>query len=155
MLIKTTPANRRRVLKGLLGGGAVTVSLPLLDLFLNDGGTAMAAGAPLPARFGTWFWGLGMNSEVFTPKTFGADWQLTEQLKALDKVKPYLNVYSNYDVLTDGKSNLCHYTGWVALRTGSTPGNRTVLPGQSLDVAISDTIGGGTRFRSISLAATG
>jgi hypothetical protein len=155
MLIKNNSASRRRVLQGLLSGGAVSVSLPLLDLFLNDGGTAMAAGAPIPARFGTWFWGLGMNTEVFTPKAFGANYDLPDQLKSLDKVKQHVNVYSNYDVLTDGKSNLCHYTGWVALRTGSTPGSRAALPGQSLDVAVSDAIGGGTRFRSISLAATG
>src|SRR6201998_3354584 len=116
MLIKTHSASRRRVLQGLLGGGAVRVSLPLLALFLNDGGTAMAAGAPLPARFGTWFWGLGMNTEVFTPKTFGAKWETTEQLKPLENVKQHLNLFSNYNVLTDGKSNLCHYTGWVGLR---------------------------------------
>jgi hypothetical protein len=155
MLIKSKLTNRRRILKGLLGGGAVTVALPLLDMFLNEGGTAMAAGAPLPARFGTWFWGLGMNTEVFTPKTFGATWELPEQLKSLQKVKQHLNLYSNFDVLTDGKSNLCHYTGWVALRCGVVPANRTVLPGQSLDVAISDAIGGGSRFRQLNLAATG
>ena len=155
MLIKTKLPDRRRVLRGFLGAGAVTVALPLLDMFLNDGGTAMAAGAPLPSRFGTWFWGLGMNSEVFTPKTFGTSWDLPDQLKSLEKVKQHLNLYSNYNVLTDGKSNLCHYTGWVALRCGSVPANRTVLPGQSLDVAVSDAIGGGSRFRQINLAATG
>ena len=30
-----TGIQRRRVLRGLLGGGAVTVALPLLDCFLN------------------------------------------------------------------------------------------------------------------------
>src|ERR1700760_1327462 len=106
MLIKSKLVSRRKVLRGLLNGCAVSVSLPLLDLFLNDGGTAMAAGAPIPARFGTWFWGLGMNTEVFTPKTFGANHDLPAQLKPLEKVKQHVNIYSNYDVLTDGKSNL-------------------------------------------------
>src|SRR6202012_4741369 len=102
MLIKSKVVSRRQILRGLLNGCAVSVSLPLLDLFLNDNGTALAAGAPLPARFGTWFWGLGMNTEVFTPKTFGASWETTDQLRPLEKVKQHLNVFSNYNVLTDG-----------------------------------------------------
>ena len=58
--------SRRRVLRGMLNGGVVTLGLPLLNCFLNTNGTALAAtGAPLPVRFGTWFWGLGMNSQVF------------------------------------------------------------------------------------------
>ena len=52
---------RREVLKGILGGGAVTVALPLLDCFLDGHGTALASGAPIPVRFGTWFWGLGVT----------------------------------------------------------------------------------------------
>jgi hypothetical protein len=156
MLIKTKSLSRRRVLRGMLGGTAVSVSLPLLEVFLNDNGTAFAAtGQPLPARFGTWFWGLGVNHNVFTPKTVGADYELPPQMQPLAKVKQHINVFTNYNVLTDGKPNLCHYTGWVALRTGATPGGRGQLPGQSLDVAIADAMGGGTRFRSLCLAATG
>ena len=64
--------SRRRALRGMLNGGVVTLGLPLLNCFLNDSGTAMASGAPLPLRFGTWFWGLGMDSTVFVPTTVGA-----------------------------------------------------------------------------------
>lgn len=59
---------RRRVLRGMLGGAAVTVGLPFLECFLNANGTALASGTPIPTRFGTWFWGLGMNPSVFVPK---------------------------------------------------------------------------------------
>ncbi len=46
---------RRRVLRGMLAGGAVTVGLPILDCVLNDNGTAFAdTGAPLPTRFASW-----------------------------------------------------------------------------------------------------
>lgn len=62
---------RRNVLRGMLNGSAVAVGLPFLELFLNGNGTALADGAPLPTRFGTWFWGLGMNKEIFTPTKFG------------------------------------------------------------------------------------
>ena len=60
--------NRRRVLRGMLNGTAVTVALPLLNCFLNGNGTALASGKPMPVRFGTWFWGLGMAQKVFIPK---------------------------------------------------------------------------------------
>ncbi|MDB5819221.1 MAG: hypothetical protein JWQ11_2861 [Rhizobacter sp.] len=156
MLIKSDNFSRRRLLRGSLQGAAVAVALPYLDIFLNDSGTAFAAtGQALPTRFGTWFWGLGVDPVPFTPKTIGAMAELPPQLAPLAKVKDYLNVFTNYNVLTDGRPNLCHYTGWVALRTGSAPGGRGLLPGQSLDVAIADVIGGGSRFRMLNMAATG
>jgi len=47
-------ATRRRVLKGMLGGAAVTVGLPYLDCFLNTNGSALAAtGQALPVVYGT------------------------------------------------------------------------------------------------------
>src|SRR5690606_29453554 len=63
--------NRRRVLRGLLNGGAVTLALPLLDCFLNGNGTALADGKPMPIRFGTWYWQLGMAKSIFVPKKLG------------------------------------------------------------------------------------
>ena len=46
--------SRRRVLKGVLGGTAVTVALPFLDSFLDGKGEALAAtGQRVPIRFGT------------------------------------------------------------------------------------------------------
>ena len=42
--------SRRRILKGMLNGSAVTVALPLLDCFLNDNGTALASGVEMPVR---------------------------------------------------------------------------------------------------------
>ena len=50
--------NRRRVLRGVLNGGAVVVALPFLDCFLDGNGKALASGKPLPsasaAGFGGW-----------------------------------------------------------------------------------------------------
>ncbi len=54
--------NRRTVLRGMLGGTAVSVALPFLDCFLNTNGTALAAtGGELPVVFGSWFQNLGFN----------------------------------------------------------------------------------------------
>ncbi len=155
MLVKTNNLSRRRILRGMLHGGAVTVALPYLGMFLNENGTALAAtGQPLPERFGTWFWGLGCDPSIFNPSTVGPLTELPQQLQALEKVKQHINVYTNYDVLTDGAPNGGHFTGWVALRTGMVPAGRG-LPGPTLDTAIANIIGNGTRFRSITLAATG
>lgn len=146
---------RRRILKGMLQGGAVALSLPLLDVFLNSNGTALASNAPLPTRFGTWFWGLGIDEAIFVPQTVGANYELTRQLAPLGDLRKHVNLFTNFNVVTDGKPNLCHFTGWVALRSGAVPSARGDLPGQSLDIPIGDMISGGTRFRSLELAATG
>src|SRR5437762_10693303 len=93
--------NRRRVLRGMLNGGAVTVALPLLDCFLNGNGNALANGEPMPVRFGNWFWGCGMNTKIFTPATFGTKWELPEESAPLKKVQKHLNMFSNYNAYRD------------------------------------------------------
>src|SRR5437764_683435 len=99
MLIKNQPVNRRRILRGMLNGAAVTVSLPFLDSILNESGTALAAtGQPLPMRFGTWFWGLGCDPSIFIPKTTGSNYELPPQLAPIAKVKQQVNVFTNYNV---------------------------------------------------------
>ncbi len=148
--------NRRRVLRGILQGSVVSVSLPFLDCFLNTNGTALAAtNIPLPTRFGTWFWGCGMDPGIFIPKEVGANFKLPEQLAPLASVQQHINVFTNFRVLTDGAPNLCHYTGWVGLRCGAAPSGRNDLPGESFDTTISDIIGGGSRFSFLNFAATG
>ena len=147
--------NRRRVLRGMLSGAAVTVGLPFLECFLNTNGTALASGAPLPTRFGTWFWGLGMNKQIWVPKKTGKDYDLPAQVAAFKDVKQHINMFSNYNVLLDGRPNLCHYTGWIATRVGECPAGPGQMPGQTLDVTVEDVIGAATRFRSITLSATG
>jgi len=139
----------------MLGGAAVTVGLPLLDCFLDTNGQAFANGAPLPVRFGTWFWGLGMNAKIWEPHKEGADYDLPDEIAAFKDIKQHVNLYTGFDVKTDGKPNLCHFSGWVALRAGTVPRARGDLATQSLDIIVSDAIGGGTRFRSLAMTATG
>ncbi len=147
--------DRRRILRGMLGGSAVTLALPFLECFLDGNGTALASGRDLPVRFGTWFWGLGVNGPIFTPTKVGADYDLKEQTASFKDLKKHINIYSNFDVLTDGKPNFCHFTGWMGLRTGSVPATRESYPNETFDVTIADVIGGASRFSTISLAATG
>ena len=65
--------SQRGFMRGLLGGTVVSVALPFLDCFLNATVTALARGAPLPTRFGTWFWGCGLTPGRWEPKTVGRE----------------------------------------------------------------------------------
>ncbi len=148
--------NRRRVLRGVLGGSAVTVGLPLLDCFLDGNGQAIAAtGKAIPVRFGTWFWGLGMQSQVFTPKVTGANWEMTPELEPLKDIREHINVFTGFDAIKDDSPNLCHFSGWVTYRTGRFPSARNDIPTESVDVTIARKIGGSTRFRQLDATATG
>ena len=147
--------NRRKFLKGALNGGVVTVGLPLLDIFLNDNGTAYADGTPIPMRFGTWSWGLGMSESIFVPKKTGANFDLPDEIAALAPVQEHINLYTNFHVFKDDAPNLCHHSGWVVLRSGIAPMTSQNKPGETIDVAVSRQIGNATRFRSLSATATG
>jgi hypothetical protein len=147
--------SRRRVLRGMLNGGVVTLGLPLLNCFLNNSGTALASGAPLPLRFGTWFWGLGMNSSVFVPKTLGENYDLPEELSALAAVRQHVNLYTNFNAFRDSAPNLCHYTGWIILRTGAAPIGPEDRPGETIDVTIARNISRTTRFQTVTATANG
>ena len=151
-------ANRREMLKGTLGGAAVGVALPFLDCFLTDNGTALAAtGAPLPVRFGTWYWGLGHTpGHAITPKTqtsSGIDF--LEETKALKPWEKYINFYSGFNMPLDGRSNYTHFTGWVASRTGSAPSGNNDIPAPTLDLLIADSIAGNTRFQTLDMTSVG
>ena len=147
--------NRRRVLRGMLNGSAVTVALPLLNCFLNGNGTALAAGGPMPVRFGTWFWGLGMTSKIFIPKKTGPNFDLPEEIESLARVRDHINLFTNLTAFKDEMPHLCHSTGWVVGRTGAAPKDSNDIPGETIDVTIANQIGRTTRFKSLTATATG
>src|SRR5688572_10970272 len=101
ILIKRGPP-RRDVLRGLIGGAAVSVALPFLDVFLDDTGRALAAtAAPIPVRFGTWFWSMG-----HTPgHAIGPNFELLEECRALTPHKQHLNYFGYFNSPLDGRPN--------------------------------------------------
>lgn len=147
--------NRRRVLRGMVGGTATTVGLPMLNCFLNGNATALASGKPMPLRFGTWTWGLGVSRAVFFPKQVGAAYDFPEEIECLKPIKQHINVLSDYAVFRDSYQNFCHYSGWVAMRSGSAPADREDKPGETFDVTIANKIGRTTRFKMLTATATG
>jgi len=144
--------SRRAILRGTVAGAGVTVALPFLDCVLNGNGNALASGAPLPVRFGTWFWGLGTTPGHWTPQKEGADYEITTELMPIKPYKEYVSILSGYDVVADGKPNFPHATGGTTFKTGTAPSQTTEFPGASFDVTISDRISAQSRFRSLDVA---
>jgi len=148
--------DRRTALHGMLGGGAVSVALPFLDCFLNTNGTALAAtGAPLPLRFGTWFWGCGLTPGRWIPQKTGAAYDMPPELKPLEAFKDRLSIFSGFKANTDGKGAVPHYTGSMAIMTGAAPKGQGMVEAATFDTMVADTIGGQSRFRSLEVTATG
>ena len=151
----TLDLTRRTALRGMLNGSAVVVGLPLLDVFLNSNGDALAAGGPIPVRFGTWFWGLGVNPPRFFPSQAGPDYDLKPELAPIKDYKNKINVFGNFTVPLDGAPNLPHGTGGPSIRMGAAPAAENRTTSASFDVIIGDMIGTKTRFRSLDVAASG
>lgn len=151
----TSKLTRRRFLRGALQGVSVCVTLPLLDCYLNDNGTALASGAPLPIRFGTWHWGCGVNAHRWVPTKTGKDFDIPPELAPLEPFRDQLCVLSGFNVALDGKPNFVHHTGNLGIRAGAAPATAQTSAGETFDVAISRVLGANTRFRSIDVAATG
>jgi Protein of unknown function (DUF1552) len=148
--------DRRTALRGMLGGGVVSVALPFLDCFLNINGTALAAtGAPLPIRFGTWFWGCGLTPGRWIPQKTGAGYDMPPELKPLEAFKDRLSIFSGFKANTDGKGAVPHYTGSMAIMTGAAPKGQGMVEAATFDTMVADTIGGQSRFRSLEVTATG
>jgi len=146
--------HRRAMLRGMLGASAIGVGLPLLDCFLNENGTALADGKPMPLRFGTWFWGLGHNpGRGIAPKT--GPIEFLAECQPLVPYKQHINYFSDFNAPMDGRVSAVHFTGWVACRTGTVPLRGGDIPDPTLDVLVSDAIGGSTRFRSLDLTSVG
>ena len=151
--------NRRSVLKGMLGGAAVTVGLPVLDMFLDGNGVAFADGAKLPVRFGTYFWGLGLTDTPtggtrWVPKTVGPGYEITPELECLGAVKDKVSVFSGFRAIPDGRANLVHWSGHASILSGIAPASSTRFDRPSFDTRIADAIGGTTRFKVLDIDAS-
>ena len=144
---------RRSMLRGMLGGTAVSVALPFLDCFLNERGTALASGAPLPPVFGSWFQNLSLNPGRWKPDRIGAGFQNNVELKVLDPFRERMNVISGTKYFLDGRPLETHVSGVQIATMGSLPFGTTSDP--SLDTFIAEAIGPRTRFRSVDIALSG
>lgn len=95
--VQSQQLSRRSWLRGALRGTAVMVGLPVLDIMLNDGGSALAQGTPLPLCFGTFHWGCGINHQAWLPSTVGKDYQLPYAFENFADLKDYLTLITGFN----------------------------------------------------------
>ncbi|HXI60578.1 MAG TPA: DUF1552 domain-containing protein [Polyangia bacterium] len=143
------------------GGIGVTLPLPRMAGMLNGNGTAYADGTALPTRYGTWFWGNGINPPEWVPSAtgVGSAWTLSPALMPLLPSKSYLQVITG---LTNKIPDIAaHKARPAAALTGATSAQDVKLPsidqvlvpilnkgampalGNGLHVGISNTSGAG------------
>jgi hypothetical protein len=150
---------RRKALKGMVHGSAVTVGLPFLNCFLDGNGKALASGAPLPTRFGTWFWGCGVNQARFFPDKVGADYDVKQELEGIAPIKDKVSIFSGFNVVLGGRPNYGHWSGVMGTFTGAAPSKGGTGSGSAdlptIDCLVADALGKGTRFPSLEVSCTG
>lgn len=143
--------SRRTLLRGMLGGAAVTIGLPPLERFFTGNGDAHAADcSPLPQRFGLFFWGNGVHPDAWIPTQAGPDFPLSPILEPLARHREQLTVVSGMKVLTGNP--IAHWSGVSGMLCGApllVRGDEHRFRAPTIDQQIAQTIGGNTRFRSL------
>jgi hypothetical protein len=151
--------NRRSILRGMLGGTAVSLGLPVLDAFLDGNGKAYADGAKLPVRFGTYFWGLGLTDTPaggtrWVPEKRGPGYEITPELVSLTSVRDKVSVFSGFRAIPDGRANLVHWSGHASILSGVAPRATGRFDAPSFDTKVADAIGNSTRYKVIDVDAS-
>ena len=138
--------SRRTVFRGI----GATVALPFLDAMVPAlTATAQTAANPTP-RFGVVFVPLGERPGYWTPKTVGADFEMTTILQPLEKYRNYMTVVSELCNPLDG-----HAVSVAAWLSGSIPFRtiaENVRAGVTIDQVIAAKVGQDTPFPSLELA---
>lgn len=139
----------------LATGAAVTIPLPLLEVMLNQNGTALAQSAtPLSPLYVTWFFGNGSLPGRWKPTATGAGaaWQLSPQLQPLAEVKSHLTVLTGLEnkLVVGGVE---HPTGSAGATTGA-PLNGNAVRAPSIDQVVADLISTGAPYRSLEVGVT-
>lgn len=103
--------DRRTMLRGILGGAACAVGLPLLDAMRNSNGTALADGLPLPKRFGVFFWANGLpwhgahgqpdKPDLWTPAATGAGYAPSALMEPLRGIHDRISVVTGLEPQTE------------------------------------------------------
>ena len=160
-LFPSSALSRRQILRGMIGGSAVSLALPVLEGMLNSHGDAYAQGAPIPTRFGLWFWGNGVRPERWIPQGVGQGdaWQLSEELAPLQRHKSKFSTLSGYTIRTGTHP---HHAGMTGVMTGK-PLHQvgvtrdtivSTFDGPSLDMIAAAQFEGQAPFRSLEVGIT-
>ncbi len=151
--------DRRTVLRGLLGGTALSLALPPLEAMLGVNGDALADGTALPTPFGIWFWGNGVRRDQWVPTTTGAGWTPNSETAPLLEVRDHVSVVSGCEIKT---ATHPHHSGMAGIFTGrkyhqnGTTRDTIVstFASASVDQLAADAFAGTTAFRSLEVGVT-
>src|SRR5689334_13202044 len=103
--------NRRTFLRGMLGGAAISIGLPWLEVM---DGSARADSAP--RRFGGWVFGNGVRRDQWIPTGTGTTWKASEELAPLEEVRGYVSVLSGFQMKVLPYHP--HHSGMAGIMTG-------------------------------------
>ncbi|HEX6278291.1 MAG TPA: DUF1552 domain-containing protein [Polyangiaceae bacterium] len=160
MTPKKGALNRRTFLRGALqGGGVAVLALPLLEAMLDSHGEALAAGTPLPRRFVSWFFGNGVQLDLFEPNMPGsASYALSPLLQDLADVKDYLTVCTGLQnparLIQSHHEGLTAFTGYDYIDRPDLPGFASDFGGPTIDQVIADHLAGSTPVHSLQFQVT-
>jgi hypothetical protein len=155
--MRKTKLGRRTLLRGTLGGIAVSVGLPPLELMFNSNATAHADGSALPKRLGIFFWGNGVKLDRWNPEMTGAGFELSPALAPLAAHRDHVSVVSGMNVMTGNERG--HHAGCVGILSGAAmisqphPNSTyaSTFSKPSIDQVAAAAIGQSTRFKSLEL----
>ncbi len=139
----------------LAAGAAVTIPLPLLEIMLNESGTALAQpNAPVSPLYVTWFFGNGTLPGRWKPARTGSGsaWELSPELQPLAALKSHLTVITGLEnkLVTPGVE---HPTGSAGATTGA-PLSGNAVRAASIDQVVADAISAGAPYRSLEVGVT-
>lgn len=152
--MKTGQLTRRELLRGMLAGSAVALSLPWLESMTGTGAFAHATPSGFPTRFGLFYWGNGNIPDRWTPDTVGEDFSLSEQLMPLEAIKHKICVVSGMSLKVE---NLVpHSSGAAGMLSGQALLNddRSSFAGPSIDQIIANEVGSQTIYSSLQTGGT-
>jgi hypothetical protein len=150
MKLNTEPLSRRTVLKG---AGAL-LSLPLLEAMLPRCAQGGEASAKHPVRMAVLYMPNGVNSDQWTPKGAGKEFELSPSLEPLKNVKSDLLIFNELmNIKSDTGDG--HYVKTGGFLTGTTitrtTGSELCSGGVSMDQLAAQRIGHLTRLPSLEL----
>ncbi|MDP6935433.1 MAG: DUF1552 domain-containing protein, partial [Myxococcota bacterium] len=108
--------NRRHLLRGLLGGSAVSLALPWLEAMTVGTRAARAGDSGFPVRFVLYFWGNGNLPDTWAPEDTGDSFTLTPQLAGLEALQHKICLVSGLSVPVDNVAP--HSSGYAGLLSG-------------------------------------
>ncbi|MCH9684242.1 MAG: DUF1552 domain-containing protein [Deltaproteobacteria bacterium] len=152
---KTRPTlGRRTLLRGLVGGTAVSMGLPLLEAMTDHTAEARAGGDGLPRRLITFMFGNGVRLDRWIPSESGPGYSLSEALAPLAAVRDNCSVLSGFTHQMAGANG--HDNGLYGSFSGhrgdyydATDPLQSRPSGPSIDQVVADVIGGETYMRSL------